>query len=229
MNGELIQVKENQNVTTSLLVAEKFNKDHKNVIRKIETLLSDISTGSKLSALKLFEKSEYIDTHGQPRIMYYINRDGFTLLAMGFTGREALEWKLKYINAFNEMERHIKNPTLKDSRLDIARLLVRASRTSVEAIKQLYPEYFTPTPSKDSLEYISDVNTSYTKWLEDCGISSDWITSFPTSDIYNNYLKYCTENRFLSMGKKTFYATVEKDFNFVKKQFTDGHRYFRIA
>lgn len=40
--------------------------------------------------------------------MYIMNRDGFSLLAMGFTGKKALEWKLKYINAFNEMERQLR-------------------------------------------------------------------------------------------------------------------------
>ena len=41
--------------------------------------------------------------------MYYMNRDGFSLLAMGFTGKKAIDFKLKFIEAFNKMEEHIKN------------------------------------------------------------------------------------------------------------------------
>jgi hypothetical protein len=44
--------------------------------------------------------------------MFYMNRDGFSLLVMGFTGKEALEWKIKYINAFNEMEKQLATPKL---------------------------------------------------------------------------------------------------------------------
>ena len=43
--------------------------------------------------------------NGQVYQMYTMNRDGFSLLAMGFTGEKALEWKLKYIQAFNKMEK----------------------------------------------------------------------------------------------------------------------------
>ena len=44
---------------------------------------------------------------GQFHRMYFMNRDGFSLLVMGFTGKKALEWKLKYIKAFNQMEKFI--------------------------------------------------------------------------------------------------------------------------
>ena len=229
MENNLIQVKENQNVTTSLLVAEKFNKVHKTVLRKIESLISEIETGTILCPLKLFEKSEYIDAHGQTRIMYFMNRDGFTLLAMGFTGKEALTWKLTYIKAFNEMEKKLHSPTLPDNRLEIARLISRTPKSNLSALLELFPEYFSNISSPGSLENIIDENTSYTRWIEDFGINTDWIGHFPTSDIYNNYARYCVENKFDNMGKKTFYKTLENDFNLVKKQYTDGRRYFITA
>lgn len=99
---ELIQVKNDEAVCTSLDVAEKFNKQHKHVLRDIENLLSN---ESKFGLVKMFDKSTYTDSKGEKRPMYYINRDGFSLLVMGFTGKKALEWKLKYIEAFNTMER----------------------------------------------------------------------------------------------------------------------------
>lgn len=226
MINELIQVKENETVTTSFLVAEKFNKEHRNVIRKIESLITDIETDSKLSASDYFEKSEQKDAHGQLRPMYYMNRDGFTLLAMGFTGSEALKWKLTYIQAFNEMEKRLHSQQLPDNRFAIAKLISRTPYRNLPAIMSLYPEYFSQEAIPDSLEYISDLNTSYRKWIEDYGITKDWIEDFPTSDIYNNYMQFCIQNRLKGMGKKIFYSTLESDFGLTKKQKKDGFRYF---
>lgn len=89
-------------VTSSIHVAESFGKEHRNVLRDIEGLLKIEHTQ------ELFYESTY--THPQNKQsyrMYYMNRDGFTLLAMGFTGKEALQFKLKYIQAFNEMEKQL--------------------------------------------------------------------------------------------------------------------------
>lgn len=229
MNRDLIQVRENETVTTSLLVAEKFNKDHKNVLRKIDSLISEIEVGSILSQSNFFKKSEYIDSYNRPQSIYYMNRDGFTLLAMGFTGKEALTWKLKYIEAFNDMEKKLHSPTLSDNRLEIARIISRTPKSNLFALIGLFPEYFIDTTIPGSLENTIEENTSYTRWIEEYGINTDWIGHFPTSDIYNNYVRFCIENRLDNMGKKTFYKTLENDFNLVKKQYTDGHRYFITA
>lgn len=225
--NNLIQVVNNENVTTSLIVAEKFNKNHKNVIRKIEALISQIEIGSILSTSLLFVKSEYLDSYDRPQAMYYINRDGFTLLAMGFTGAEALEWKLKYIRAFNEMEARLRGgrePVI-DNREIIARLLLQASDNQLPVIKQLYPEYFSPSAPGSSFELLVDKNTSYTQWIQDYEITAEWVSEFPTLDIYNNYVRYCVERRYMYMGKKHFYATLALDFGLERKQKADGHRY----
>lgn len=99
----------NQNgkvLTNSLLVAEKFGKRHANVIKAVEDHINDLnSTDSKVS---WFCESEYCDGKGEMRKMYIMNRDGFTLLAMGFTGKKALQFKLEYIEAFNSMESQLK-------------------------------------------------------------------------------------------------------------------------
>jgi len=94
------------------------------------------------------------------------------------------------------------------------------------AIKALYPEYFGALIDRDSLEHTVDVNTSYTKWVEDYGITREWIGDFPTVDIFNNYVRYCNENRYNSMGRNEFYKTLENDFNMSRKQRRDGFRYF---
>lgn len=100
---ELINIKNNQAVTTSLMVADAFGKHHKNVIQAIENLLAK-DNELKNELVAMFHKGNYVDVKGEKRPMYYMNRDGFSLLVMGFTGKKALEWKLKYIEAFNQME-----------------------------------------------------------------------------------------------------------------------------
>lgn len=96
----------NQVLTNSLLVAEKFGKNHKHVLDAIREL---ISSAEKSAVLKMFVPSTYIASNNKENPMFIMNRDGFTLLAMGFTGEKALQFKLEYINAFNKMEEAIKN------------------------------------------------------------------------------------------------------------------------
>mgnify|MGYP001350151631 CR=1 FL=1 len=99
----LVQEQNEQVVTTSLIVANEFGKEHRNVLRGIEGLLKNEQTH------KMFQKSTYIhEQNKQEYTMYYMNRDGFTLLAMGFTGKKALQFKLKFIEQFNRMEQYIK-------------------------------------------------------------------------------------------------------------------------
>lgn len=98
-------------------VAEHFEKDHKHVLESIRNLTAENSA----------TKSMFIETSFESRGKFYpqyeLTRDGFSLLVMGFTGAKALEWKLKYIEAFNEMERELK------------RLFEERKRTEIERAK----------------------------------------------------------------------------------------------
>jgi Rha family phage regulatory protein len=108
--NELINIKNNEAVTTSLKIAEVFGKQHKHVLRKIEQILTEAKNGLSDSAqnwAQCFKRSSYKDSSGKMNPMYYINRDGFAFLVMGFTGKKANEWKWKYIQAFNQMESYI--------------------------------------------------------------------------------------------------------------------------
>jgi len=103
---ELVFKSENGNpVTTSLLVAEKFEKNHRDVLEAIDGLVEGVAEKSA----DLFIETSY--THPQNKQtyrMYVMNRDGFSLLVMGFTGSRALQFKLDFIEAFNKMEQIIK-------------------------------------------------------------------------------------------------------------------------
>ncbi len=98
-----LEVVDNAVYTTSLSVAEVFNKNHKNIIRKINEFPKDNFT--KLN----FEPSKYIDSTGRILPCYKITRDAFSLLVMGFTGEKAYKWKVEFIKAFNEMEKRLRN------------------------------------------------------------------------------------------------------------------------
>lgn len=103
--NELINIKNDEAVTTSLKVAEAFGKRHDRLIDEIERKYSEILNPPNGGA-RFFYKGTYTN-RGKKYPMYYMNRDGFSLLVMGFTGKKALEWKLKYIEAFNQMESYI--------------------------------------------------------------------------------------------------------------------------
>lgn len=102
----LVEIKNNQVVVNSRDVAEHFGKRRDHVLRDIEELIR--KDPPKIG--EMFHRVETPDSYGRMQKSYYMNRDGFSLLVMGFTGKEAIEWKLKYIEAFNEMEKKLKNP-----------------------------------------------------------------------------------------------------------------------
>ena len=102
---DLVILQNEQAITTSLKVAEVFGKRHDNVIQAIEK--AKIALLNFKDSEKAFVKAEYTDATGKSNPMYYLNRDAFSFVAMGFTGAKAAEFKWKYIQAFNAMEQKI--------------------------------------------------------------------------------------------------------------------------
>lgn len=106
MSNALVFLVDGIPTTTSLKVAETFGKRHDVVIRGIRDLQNkcpeDFTDHN-------FVASEYADNTGRKLPMYLLTRDGLTLLVMGYTGKEAMKFKLAYIDAFNDMERQLKN------------------------------------------------------------------------------------------------------------------------
>jgi Rha family phage regulatory protein len=115
---ELEADRDGRPVADSVGISVRFGKRHDNVIRDIRELIA--STGNALN----FEAVEYRDAKGEMRPAYTMNRDAFSLLVMGFTGKDALQWKLAYIDAFNRMEaalRGRREPERALSRAELAR------------------------------------------------------------------------------------------------------------
>lgn len=103
--NELVRKQNEQIVVGSRGIAENFEKEHRNVIQAIDNLTAENS-----AVKTMFLESTYINERGREYPEYLMNRDGFSLLVMGFTGKQALAWKLKYIDAFNKMESTLNNP-----------------------------------------------------------------------------------------------------------------------
>lgn len=106
-------------VVTSRHVAVDFEKRHDHILRNIETLMENDTTQNWG---QYFIKDSYKDNSGKSNKEYLITRDGFSLLVMGFTGSKALQWKLKYIEAFNKMEQALKEPQKQLTPIEIMEL-----------------------------------------------------------------------------------------------------------
>lgn len=135
MNKEITITYDNdhqQPVVTSLQIAEDFGKQHKNVIQSIQNLVAENS------AAKFWFYETTYESRGKQYPMYLMNKDGFTFLVMGFNGKLANEWKIKYIQAFNAMEQQIKDglPTTPEEKLDLLVEVAHNQKAKVEKIDE---------------------------------------------------------------------------------------------
>lgn len=107
---DLVYLKNERAVTTSLKIAETFHKSHAHVLRDIQSL--DCSAEFAESNFGL---SNYTDSTGRKLPMYYVTKDGFSFLVMGYRGKKAAQFKEAYIKRFNVMESYIKSHAIEIS------------------------------------------------------------------------------------------------------------------
>lgn len=178
MNTDIINLTLSENgqpVVSSRDIAEKFGKEHRNVIRDIEAYKKDV-----LNFEQMFFETEIPDSYNRPQRAYLMNRDGFSLLAMGFTGSKALEWKLKYIEAFNKMEQELRNKplTMPEYLLAQAQMMVEQEKKirqltelgerNTEAIRSIGSALNVPTIDRD--QWQQDMNSFISKLSLDYSI-----------------------------------------------------------
>lgn len=118
----------------SLGVAERFGKRHADVLEAIEKLAYNLTTENSVVENYFIEDSYPDNRNGRQRKMYYLTRDGFSLLVMGFTGPAALHWKLLYIEAFNKMEQTLRSNV--DIRQLVTQITTDVLRTVLPDIRQ---------------------------------------------------------------------------------------------
>jgi Rha family phage regulatory protein len=107
MSNEIVFVSDLDNdvLVSSRMIAEKFEKEHRNVLASIRELVAQLDSedteGSDFGLLKI-QQSSYLNEQGKRMPEFRLNRDAFSILAMGFTGQKALKWKVLFLGAFDE-------------------------------------------------------------------------------------------------------------------------------
>lgn len=152
--AKIIHVDGGRPWTDSRMVAEKFHKRHDNVIRAHKNL----KCSKEFNALN-FEAVDYIDDKGEYRQMIRMTRDGFTLLAMGFTGEDAMIWKERYISAFNQMEQELTRQAISkhDAVWKQARLCGKVARLELTDAVQEFVEYAHAQGSTNARMYYTSI------------------------------------------------------------------------
>lgn len=154
--------KETVAMTDTLKVAEYFDKRHDNILKRLENL----ECSTEFRALN-FKASSYYTEQNKKKPMYLMTQDGFTLLVMGFTGKKAMQFKERYITAFNAMRKQIiARAELKSDqhRLNDA-IKLKLEKTGKQDIHAYARE--------NNLVYIVALGTTAKKWLLAHGYSAD--------------------------------------------------------
>lgn len=178
----LVSVANERIVVSSRQLAAHFGKEHKNVLRAIETL----ECSPEFIELN-FERYSYRAANGKENPEYLITRDGFSFLAMGFTGKDAATWKERYINAFNEMEAKLKEQQapafeIPQTYADALLLAANQAKTIEEQTAQLkeaepkvvFVDEFVDTDGtysfRDTTKIIGAPERSFINWMLEKGI-----------------------------------------------------------
>lgn len=142
-------------VVSSLEIAAHYKKRHENVMRQINII---ISTNEKCKSM--FIPGIYKNKQNHEYPCYFMDRDGFSILTMGFTGKEALEWKIKYIEAFKAMENTIQTMQLDSYRIEDpvlrAKRWIEEHQAAIETEKKLE----IAAPKAESFDQICTSSTS---------------------------------------------------------------------
>ncbi|MBF0818968.1 Rha family transcriptional regulator [Streptococcus acidominimus] len=114
-------------VVDSLTVADVFNKKHKRVLEDIRKRIEELEAlkigepnfgyTSEIALDSYFAEDSYTDSQGKEQPLYYMTQKGFTLLAMGYTGQRALEYKVAYIEQFEQMKQALEHQADQDSHI----------------------------------------------------------------------------------------------------------------
>lgn len=157
-------ISNDQPVTSSKNIASNFGKRHDHVLRDIEILLLE----DRPNFGEMFKEDTEPDSYGRPQKVYFMNRDGFSFLVMGFTGSKAREFKLAYIEQFNKMEQRINeqlDTSLLSPELQMFNALGKALAKQEMATKQLENKLdgIADIMSMESKDWRKEVNTTIRK------------------------------------------------------------------
>lgn len=200
MNNIILSTQNGEPVASSRQIAESFEKNHRDVLRAVDNLKEDVRNFAQM-----FFETTVPDSYGREQRAYLMNRDGFTLLAMGFTGKAALEWKLKYIAAFNEMEKKLtEQPQLTRSQL-LATALIAAHEELEEKDKRI------------------ELLTADTERMKPKEIFSDAVSTSQNSILVGELAKLLKQNG-IEIGEKRLYAWMRENGYLIKRKGADWNK-----
>lgn len=200
MREIVLSMQSGEPVASSRQIAENFEKRHDHVMRDIDAIKKDVPNFGEM-----FFETTAPDSYGREQRAYMMNRDGFTLLAMGFTGKAALEWKLKYIAAFNEMEKKLaEQPQLTRSQL-LATALIAAHEELEEKDKRI------------------ELLTADTERMKPKEIFSDAVSTSQNSILVGELAKLLKQNG-IEIGEKRLYAWMRENGYLIKRKGADWNK-----
>ena len=200
MREIVLSMQSGEPVASSRQIAENFEKRHDHVMRDIDAIKKDVPNFGEM-----FFETTAPDSYGREQRTYMMNRDGFTLLAMGFTGKAALEWKLKYIAAFNEMEKKLtEKPQLTRSQL-LATALIAAHEELEEKDKRI------------------ELLTADTERMKPKEIFSDAVSTSQNSILVGELAKLLKQNG-IEIGEKRLYAWMRENGYLIKRKGADWNK-----
>lgn len=200
MSDIVLSMQSGEPVASSRQIADNFEKRHDHVMRDIDAMKKDIPNFGEM-----FFETTAPDSYGREQRAYLMNRDGFTLLAMGFTGKAALEWKLKYIAAFNEMEKKLaEQPQLTRSQL-LATALIAAHEELEEKDKRI------------------ELLTADTERMKPKEIFSDAVSTSQNSILVGELAKLLKQNG-IEIGEKRLYAWMRENGYLIKRKGADWNK-----
>lgn len=207
-----LQTENGQVVVRSWVVAERFGKEHKTVLRAIENKITSFKENNLAqNCAQYFILSNYKDDSGKSNKEYLLTRDGFTFIVMGFTGAEADMWKLKYIEAFNKMEQALREqvPLLEYNQelqeLDkVAKIIGLSKQDKLVVVLSIMKRHNAPTLGLEELSICTQ--TKQIKNQQSVNDVIDYIcdhnpVGFSIKEYYKNYLLHCAKNGLNPMDK----------------------------
>ena len=197
-----------QALTDSLLVAEKFEKKHRDVLKAIQNIAEGMR---KNSHTPLFIETTYInEQNGQEYPKFVMGRDGFTLLAMGFTGKKAIKFKLDYIEAFNKMENLLKSDDyiLQRSQEILSKRLEYLTQQNQTQAKQIEQQQKEIEQNKPKVLFADAVTAS-----ANCILIGELATILKQNGVeigQNRLFKYLRENSYLCSHGERYNMPTQK-------------------
>lgn len=161
MNG-LVIILNGKPTTTSLLIAEKFGKPHADILKVIRKTIDQLPL--KFSQGN-FSESDFVNGRGRTYKCFEMTRDAYSIIVMGLNGKGALDWKVKFIEAFNAMEQELLSKTT-GIEWKQARLQSIGARKSVTDQISEFVKYATKQGSKSASMYYSNITKMEYKALE---------------------------------------------------------------